>query len=209
MTILHHRIELHRESVHAPGAVSHSQSGVTLVELMLAMLILAGVTLSVSGLMSYGHRTTQKDFRQVIALQMLTDRMNQLLIVPYASLSAEIPATSKSFTNTSVAGVDLSTVTPPQAQQTPYTFTLVLTRTPVTFGIQPIDVSVTPPDFIKDQPATWRFGAYTSANGVLDGTAADRPWKVIKVHLRISWREAIQQVDRQYELVSFNVDLVN
>ena len=187
--------------------LSRSRRGVTLVELMLALLILAGVTLSVSSLMSYGHRSTQKDFRQVIALQMLTDRMNQLLNVSYASLSASI--TGSAISNAVVAGVDLLTVTPSQAQQTPYTFTLNLTRVPVTFGVQPIDVTVTSPDFVPSDPRTWRFGAYTEATGALDGTAADKPFKVIKVHLRISWTEPIQRVARMYELVSFNVDLVN
>ena len=181
----------------------------TLVELMLAMVILATVTLSVSSLMSYGHRTTQKDFRQVIALQMLTDRMNQLLIVPYASLSASLTTTSQVFSNTTVAGVDLSTVTPAQAQQTAFTFALTLTRIPVIFGVQPIDVAVTPPDFMKDQPSTWRFGAYSEANGTLNGSSVNQPYKVIKMHLRISWKEPIQKIDRMYELVSFNVDLVN
>jgi len=209
VTILSNRLEPHRVTIPAPGAVSRSVRGVTLVELMLAMLILAGVTLSVSGLMSYGHRTTQKDFRQVIALQMLTDRMNQLLIVPYASLSAALTNSPQTFSNTTVAGVDLLTTIPTQAQQTAYTFTLVLTRIPVTFGVQPIDVAVSSPDFVKDQPSSWRFAAYSETNGIMDGSAVDRPFKVIKVHLRISWREPIQQVDRLYELVSFNVDLVN
>lgn len=207
MTNLPHQHRGPRDEFLPPGASGRSERGVTLVELMLAMLILAGVTLSVSGLMSYGHRTTAKDFRQVIAVQMLTDRMNQLLIVPYASLSAALTGSPQTFTNTTVAGVNLANASPQQTPQTTFTFTLVLTRIPVRFGVRPIDVSVTSPDFVKDQPATWRFGNYSETNGILDGAAG--PFKVIKVHLQISWDEPVRAVKRTYELVSFNVDLVN
>ena len=48
--------------------------GITLIEIVMAMLIMASVMIPVASIMGYGGRATVKDARRIAAIQLLAGR---------------------------------------------------------------------------------------------------------------------------------------
>ncbi|MBI3037466.1 hypothetical protein HYY75_00245 [bacterium] len=172
--------------------------GVTLIELVLAFLILVICTLSVSSLISFGHRGTKKDFRNVVAIQLLEDRMNQVLALPEKSLYAAIGGTSQTFSSGNLLGVPVGATTTPAIA--PFNVSITLEKVNVDFWYRPLDL-VNSPNYDPDPtagPPTWVFSGLTKYD--CDG-------KVVKITTTVSWTEPVSNANRVVEVVSFAVDL--
>jgi len=177
------------------------KAGTTLIELILAFLILVIAILSVSGLISFGHRGTQKDFRMVQGIQLLQDTMNRFLVASSTQLLAAVPGTTPATFTTAVVGIPLGKT---QVGTTEYSVSAVLSRQTVSFSTRELDIVTSPPDYDKNDPSTWRFSASTNRNGQFDGVSL--PHRVMKIQVIVEWTEMLQNMKRRVDAVSFAVD---
>ncbi len=65
---------------------SKRTSGVTLLEIMMALLIMTTAMIPIASLMGYGGRATSKDARRIVAIQTLEKTLKQLLNEPFAEI---------------------------------------------------------------------------------------------------------------------------
>jgi len=186
----------------AAPASQQRRRGATLTEIMLAFLILATATLGSMGIMGYGHAGSAKDFRNVLALQLLENTMNQLLQQSFASMTVQMRRARQSTFNAPILGIGLG---PIDQGKEKFDVVASLSMVPVTYTYRPINVSWVTPEYDPDDPTTWRFGDVTKNQGEFDGTAL--PYKLIKMQILVKWKEQGGRVNRQVEAISFVVDL--
>ncbi|HNW35531.1 MAG TPA: hypothetical protein PKM25_11405 [Candidatus Ozemobacteraceae bacterium] len=182
--------------------------GVTLIEIICAFLIFMIATLGASGLLSFGHRGTQKDFRMVAAQEILSDRMNRLALVPYASLTTSITAEPVVFSSDGVAGRFLWGVPYGLATNTragSFNVDITLRHQPVTFGVQPFNI-VTSVGYASTTPSTFAFDSFDATYREYTGVDATRPFEVIKFLTTVKWGEP-NGVSRNIQAVSFIANL--
>lgn len=178
-----------------------SRNGTTLIELILAFLILVVAVLAVSGLISFGHRGTQKDFRMVQGIQLLEDTMNRFLVASCSQLLTMVPGTPPVTFSNPVMNIPLGAI---RVGSTDYSVSATLSRQSVSFSTCELDITNSPPEYNKNSPATWRFSPATNRNGNFDGVSL--PHRVVKIHVVVRWLESIQNIQRRVEAVSFAVD---
>jgi len=184
------------------------KTGVTLVEIVCAFLIFTIATLGASGLLSFGHRGTQKDFRMVGAIDILADRMNRLSLIPYASLTSSITAEPTTFSADGTAGAAIWGVPYGLASYTRagnFNVDFILSHQPVTFGVQPFNI-MTSAGYASSTPTSFAFDTYEPAYRIYDGAGATRPYQVIKFIVTVKWVEP-NGVPRSVQAVSFVANL--
>ncbi|MBI3038897.1 prepilin-type N-terminal cleavage/methylation domain-containing protein [bacterium] len=180
-----------------------SREGVTLVEVMMAFLILAMSLLPVSSMIGFGHRGTQKDFQMVKAQELLIEKMNQTGAIPFRKANplitsgTSIKLSSSIFTGTTY-GVTLGKIT---QNGIDYTVSLTLTRYPVTFSYRPVNFANL--NYDLNLPDTWSFSS--ERNDVYDGTSF--PYKVLKVMVEVDWIDTITKNNQKIDALTFIVDL--
>jgi type II secretory pathway pseudopilin PulG len=184
------------------------RAGISLIEIMIAFAILVVSAFSISGLISYGHRGTQKDFRNVLAIQLLEQKMNQVLTLSYEKVSdglmagnTEITVEDTIFKDTDYEIV-LGDIT---VDKTDYKATVKFEKVPISFEVLPLEVDNT---YEFDEVKTYKFGAETSDLARFDGSNTKKNrYRTIKVTAKVTWTEPIVNVDREVNAVSFMVDL--
>jgi hypothetical protein len=180
--------------------------GTSLTEIMIAFFILCMAVLPVSGIISYGHKGTQKDMRNVYALQLLNDRMNQVSSLAYPDLDSLITSgNSAAISDTILSGTDKQVkLGVEHAHKTDYTVTLDLSRVPISFDYCPIDI-VNSTNYLASEALTWVFAAKKTEN--YDGTLPNWPYKVLKVYVKVDWNEQNNTVARKVDALTYVVDL--
>ncbi len=184
-------------------------SGITLPEIMIAFLILAMSMLPISGLIGFGHKGTQKDFRTVQAIELLVEKMNQVVAVPFKGLEANNltgtpPSVTLNAANATISsgGVVLVQLGDIVKGSTTFRSSATLIKHPVTFTYRPINFSN--PAYTFDPPNFWIFDA--EKPDTYDGSV-NYPYKVMKVIVKIDWIEPQVNKPRSVEAMSFAVDL--
>lgn len=180
----------------------NSTSGVTLTEIMLAFLILVIATFSAAGVISFGHRGTVADFRQVEAMQILVDRMNKLMNMPYASLDSFLVS----------AGDDEHTFSDPiegvvfgenvQNEKHSYRIRATLKRQKIVFDSL-MELAFPNPAYEPASPSTWLFQDRPLAS--FDDAA--NPYKIIKITVSVKPVGGVTDDEREFTAVSFVADL--
>lgn len=182
--------------------------GVTMIEIMFAFLVMAVATLAASGLLSFGHRNTSKDFRMLAATQILTDRMNQLLEVSFATHSAELdpPETPKTFGPGAgnYQGIKYGPTSYERAGD--YRVEFTLEHIPLQFQIRPFQLSS---DYDPGIASSYHFAAAVDAT-LGQFTSNDRTsrnfYRLIRISVTVRWTEP-NGVARRVDAVSFKADL--
>lgn len=180
--------------------------GVTLLEIVCAFMIFTIATLAAMGVISFGHRGTQKDFRMVAAIDILSDRMNRLMLIPYASLTTSITSEPTTFTADDVTGMSLWDVPYGLATYTragSFNVDFTVRHQPVTFGVQPFNI-VNSVGYASSTPLTFAFDAFVPAYRNYNGTAL--PYQVIKFCTKVKWTEP-NGISRFVQAVSFTANL--
>lgn len=156
------------------------RAGISLIEIMLAFLILVIATLSAAGTISFGHRGTEADFRQGEALQILVDRLNRLSSLPYARLDSFLQAAGSNvatFTDP-IEGIELGDNI--RIDKHSYCIRANLKRQAITFrGL--MELSFPNPAYNAASPSTWIFRDRPDVN--FNGVAA--PFAVIKITVSV------------------------
>lgn len=130
------------------------QSGISLIELMLSVIIMACAMIPIAGIMGYGFRGTQRDHRQIRAIQLCQERLNQVMGIPFARLVS----TSSPISSGTEVLVPLGPVT---IDGTNYTASLQVSNKPVNFTYRTVDINnaaYTGPDTL---PYPWIAGNQT------------------------------------------------
>lgn len=146
-------------------------SGVTLLEIMMALLIMTTAMIPIASLMGYGGRATSKDARRIVAIQTLEKTLRQLLNEPFA----EIPVGNA--LKTSFNKVELGTI----VASAGYQYDVELSSryvSPVNFSYQNVKVNL--PSFKPDDPKATDFAppeALSLTNCILELT------------VKVSWKE--------------------
>jgi len=123
-------------------------AGVTLLEIMIALLIMASVMIPISSIMGYGGAATSKDARRIAAMQILDKTMRQILQEPYGIIPMG------NGLQTSFGGVALGNVV--SSNGTVYTVILNCEfESPAVFAYQ--GVKVNSPAFKTDDPESGDF----------------------------------------------------
>lgn len=172
--------------------------GLTLIELMLAFLIMCLSTLAALGIMSYGHRGTVKDFQQVEALQILVDRMNRLGALPFQTARGFVEGAGGALALTSdFEGIPFGTIA---IGKNSYTVTGSLSWQIIDFP-ELMQLRLPNPNYNKDNVNTWLFETFDPDS--FNGSMPQRSYKVIKAQVAAS----PQGVNRTFEAMTFIVDL--
>lgn len=117
--------------------------GTTLLEIMIALFIMAAAMIPIASIMGYGGRATSKDSRRIVAIQLLDKTLRQLLQEPFD----QIPVGAN--VQASFNGVRLGNVVSDQGES--YAVTLNSQyENPVNFSYCGLDVNR--PTFQGDNP---------------------------------------------------------
>jgi Tfp pilus assembly protein PilV len=190
------------------ATVNSHKSGMSLIEIMIAFAILVVSAFSISGLISFGHRGTEKDFRSVLAIQLLEEKLNLFLSTSFNKVSDEVMsgATKMNVDKTLFSGttheIQLGSIT---EGKTNYQVSATLEKIPVSFGVRPLEIDQSY-EFAKVE--TYRFGALNNKLARFDGSNNGKNrYRVIKVTMMVKWTEPVVNVEKQIQAVSFLVDL--
>jgi len=178
-----------------------SASGVTLAEIMLSFLILVVAAFSAAGVISFGHRGTVADFRQVEAMQILIDRMNKLISMQYGDLDKFLEsAGNDEFTfKDPIEGIVLGDEVP--LEKNIYRVHATLKRQKIVFqGL--MELKFPNPAYSPASPSTWLFADRPDESFPGGGN----PYKVIKVTVSVKPVGGMTD-EREFTAISFVADL--
>lgn len=177
------------------------RSGISLVEIMLAFLILCTAAFSAAGVISFGHRGTTADFRQGEALQILVDRLNKLSALPFARLDSFLAsAGSDEYTfNNPLEGIELGDEV--KIDKHAYRVRATLKRQKITFNSL-MELSFPNPAYNPASPSTWIFKDRPAET--FDGSSA--PYAVIKVTVSVKPVGGLTD-EREVTAITFVADL--
>ncbi len=153
------------------GREFKSDRGVTLLEIMMALLIMASAMIPIASLMGYGGRATSKDARRIVAIQTLEKTLRQLLVEPFDQIPVG-KAIKKKFNN-----VELGTVVTPAG----YQYEVELDSdyvSPLNFSYQAVKVNL--PSFKADNPKATDF-APAETLSLTDC--------VLELQVKVTWKE--------------------
>lgn len=163
------------------------RSGITLLEIIIALLIMTSVMIPISSLMGYGGSATKKDARRITAIQLLDKTMREILqtefkLIPVGNdIKTPFGATHLG-TVTSSAGVE-------------YTVSLSSNYiSPAVFSFQNIRVNL--PDFKPEEPKDTDF---TGAETISLANC------VKSLIVTVSWVEQ-QSIPVQVSAISYSAD---
>ncbi|MFZ5951398.1 MAG: type IV pilus modification PilV family protein [Candidatus Rifleibacteriota bacterium] len=163
--------------------------GTTLIEIMIALFILATAMIPIASIMGYGGRATSKDARRILAIQLLDKTLRQMLQTDYD----KIP-TGKNIQK-GFEGIALGDVTSGQDQGYPFNISLDSEYVnPANFKYRGVDVNR--PTFKADSPVGDDFlpEETLSLNNV-----------VIRLTVTVTWNEQ-QNLPVSVSAMTFRAD---
>ena len=175
-----------------------NRRGITLIEIMVAFIILCLAAIGAAGIISHGHRETTHDFRRGQALQILVDRMNFLSSLPFKTLADEISGTSKNI-NSEFKKISFGKVT---IGQNTYDVTATLKKQSVTFN-NLMELDFPNKKYEHDKPHTWRF-RYKGKSETYADLSGDYAYAVIKITVNVTPTDSkVVAKERTYTAITF------
>lgn len=176
-------------------------AGMSLVEIMLAFLILCTAAFSAAGVISFGHRGTQVDFRQGEAMQLLVDRLSKLSSLPYAKLDSFLSAAGANeyeFSN-DIEGIPLGDEI--KIEKHSYKIHATLKRQIITFDSL-MELSFPNPAYHAASPSTWIFSDRPAET--FNGGSA--PFVIIKITVSVKPVGGLTD-EREVKAITFVADM--
>lgn len=168
-------------------------SGLSLIELVLAVAILAFSMIPIAGIMGQGIKGTQKNYRTIVGIQLLKETLNKAISAKYADLPVGNQTSDISLSNGKK--IQLGDI---MVNKNKYTVSLNVTAVSVKFKYSPIDVSKS--GFDPNAPSTWTFSSATYIK--FDGSSIASAKRVKKVIANIKWTES-NGAKKKYRLMSY------
>lgn len=174
------------------------RNGMTLIEIMVAFIILCVAAIGAAGIISHGHRETMHDFRRGEALQILVDRMNFLSSLPFKTLADEIGGTSKNI-NSAFKNVSFGKIT---IGQNSYNVTATLKKQSITFN-NLMELDFPNKKYEYNKPNTWRF-RYKGKSETYADLSGDYAYAVIKITVNVTPVDGkVAAKERTYSAITF------
>ena len=182
-----------------------NKKAVTLLEIIIAFLILVVAALGASGIISHGHRATYQDFRRGEALQILVDRMNFLSSVSFKNLSEDMGGRSPVTIDIKYRNIEFGLIT---IGNNKYEVIATLNYQPITFeNLMELDFNKNLEKEIKyeyDKPNTWYFKNKKNPSESYDKSSGDYAYAVIKIKVSVKPVEGrVTNNERTYEAITF------
>ena len=182
-------------SIKAPS----NRRGVTLLEIMIAFLILCVAAIGAAGIISHGHKETSHDFRRGEALQILVDRMNFLSSFPFKTLAEEVNGVSKDI-NETFKGEQFGKVT---IGQNSYNVTATLKKQSISFN-NLMELEFPNKDYVHDKPNTWRFRRRALSTDTFGSLNGDYAYVVIKIRVDVTPTDSkTTKEEKTYSAITF------
>lgn len=178
------------------------KSGVTLLEIIIAFLILCVAAISASGLISYGHKATKSDYRQGESLQILVDRLNYLSSLSYSKLKAEIDKAGKDNVDikSDFNGVKFGTAV--ESGVNKYSIIANLKYQSVKFDYLK-QLKFPNKEYKPDDPRTWIFEDRTTKSETFNATSGDNAYAIIKITVRVQPVGGDRKTEREVVAITF------
>ena len=173
--------------------------GTSLVEVILATGIMAFAMIPIAGMMGYGIKGNQKDFRAVQAIQLAEARLNQVMAIDFQMIPDGNDITDDISSGSQVV-VPLG---PETIGQAGYEVHLESSLVDSSFDFYWVDLnpSLPNPPYVATDPATWVFIRDPTAK-----TLAGSDRRLRRLKITVAWKEPTNQ-DRKIELLSYKADL--
>ncbi|MBP5469117.1 MAG: prepilin-type N-terminal cleavage/methylation domain-containing protein [Candidatus Riflebacteria bacterium] len=170
------------------------RKGVTLVEILIAFLILTLAAFGAAGLIGHGHKTTRHDFRRDEAIQLLVERMNQLSSLPFSKLSSKLDTANSVIINVGYyEGFQFGNI---KIGNNTYEVKAELKRENITFS-NLLDLDFSKPGYIATAPYTWYFMDRSSISFSGEDSS------IIKIHVQVTPIKGDVTKEKTFEAVTF------
>lgn len=171
----------------------YKRKAVTLVEILLAMVLMAGAFLPIMAMMSTSIKATEKDENTQRAVRLCQEKLNMALQMPFNTFtSSDSP---QSGTKKGDIELKLGTET---FDGISYTSTLIVKNEPINFVIPTVDWASRYDENYKNDPSKWGFSEVTRL--VTD--------KVKRYTLKVTWQDrGLKQNEKYYTLSALKADV--
>jgi len=171
----------------------NTKRATSLLEVIMATVLLAVAMIPIAAVIGFGHRGTSKDFRNLTAIQLLEGVMYQTLAAGYNNIpfgNLNTPVDIGTFT------LPLGTIASTTAN---YDISLSVTGKSVTFSYRPVKIGQ--PTFIASDASTWVFD--NTHDLVFDNSSVANAFRVKKVVGTITWNEPENNLQRSIQMTTF------
>ena len=170
------------------------KKGVTLVEILIAFLILTLAAFGAAGLIGHGHKTTRHDFRRDEAIQLLVERMNQLSNLPFSKLKSKLDTSTSVDINVGYyEGFQFGNI---KIGNNTYEVKANLKSQDITFN-NLLNLDFSRPGYIATAPYTWYFKDRASFS------FSGSDYQVIKIHVQVTPINGDVAKEKTFEAVTF------
>ena len=170
-----------------------SKKAVTLVEILLAIVLMAGAFLPIMGVMTSSIKATEQDECTQRAVMLCQEKLNAVLQMPFDKFSADSkPITGKYESNEIIAsfGQDL-------IEGTPYSSILLVEPYEVTYNVPTCDFTKKGDPEYRENPKLWGFHDVSY-------TVTDR---VKRFTVTVTWKDKGRTNEKFYTLSSLKADV--
>lgn len=170
------------------------KKGVTLVEILIAFMILTLAAFGAASLISHGQRATRHDFRQDEAMQILVDRLNRLSALPFSMLKNRLRAkTTYTLNSGDIEGIEFGKIT---SGNNKYKVEADLQAVTITLdNLLELDFSNSSGrDYIATAPYTWYFR---------DRDPLEFRNEVIKIHAKVTPINGNVAKEKTFEAITY------
>ena len=180
--------------------------GVTLLEILIAFIILSIAAIGAAGVISQGHKATKQDFKRGEALQILVDRMNHLSALPfrtlyeYSSETGDGEPVFATFKDKEYGNVNIG--------NNSYRVIGYLKRQSIKFdNLQELSFPNT--NYVYNRPETWLFrNKGESSSQSFNSSYGDNRYGVIKILVEVqSLAKKNEPAGQNYQAMTFVCDM--
>lgn len=174
--------------------MNRTRLGITLIEIILAVGILAFALIPIAGVIGQGLKGTQKNYRDILGVQLIEGVLNQAVSARYE----DIPVGNAQVNDITLSNggvIDLGSI---NKNVNTYNVSLTVREVNVSFKYQPIKIGES--TFNPNDTLTWQFDVDHTLS--LDGSSAAKARRVKEIIAAVQWQEP-NGVNKNYRLKSY------
>jgi Tfp pilus assembly protein PilV len=171
-----------------------TKKAVTLVEILLAVVLMAGAFLPIMGLMTSSIKVTEQDENTQRAVMLCQEKLNAVLQMPFDKFSVNSkPIVSGTYNNNEIVASFGAQI----IDGVTYTSSLLVEQYNVSFNVPTCDFTRKGDSRYKNDPSQWGFN-------VIQCDASD---KVKRFTVTVNWQDKGKDNQKFYTLSSLKADI--